>query len=168
LSRLLGLNIVPPAVKRKVWGKSGSLQIWLEKGMTEEERRNRKIEPPDQARWNYQMWRIHVFTALVQDTDPNLGNFMIDENWFVWHRDYTRAFRRHPKVEDINLLQHCERSLFEKLRTLDEATVRERLKPYLRSGEIDALLKRRQELVARFAKLVQERGEGAVLYVLSK
>ncbi|MGH9862687.1 MAG: hypothetical protein ACRD35_04610 [Candidatus Acidiferrales bacterium] len=174
LARLLGLRNVPPTVKRKGWdpsgtSKNGSMQIWVEKVFTEFDRKMKtKVDPPDQTRWNYQMWEMHVFDALIQNTDRSLPNVLIDPDWKVWMIDHTRAFRRNPKVENLNLLQHCERSLFEKLRTLDEGTVRARLKDYVRSGEIDALLKRRAELVAHFEQLIQEKGEGAVLYTFNE
>ena len=168
LNKMLGLNTIPPMVERKLDGKSGRFQIWVEGVTTREDMRAKNIEPADQRYWNEQMYRIHVFDALVENTDPNLGNFLIDKDGRVWTIDYSRAFRRDAHIAELDNLQHCERGLLEKLRTLDEGAVRTQLKSYLRGGEIDAMLKRRQELVAHFDKLVQERGEGAVLYVLNQ
>ena len=173
VARLLGLTSVPPTVNRKGWDqsgatKSGAMQIWIEKTFTEFDRKEkRKIEAPDQTRWNHQMWEMHVFDALIQNTDRSLPNVLIDSDWKVWMIDHTRAFRRNP-VENIQLLQHCERGLLEKLRTLDEAAVRARLNESLQGAEIDAMLKRRAELVAHFDKLIQEKGEGAVLYTFNQ
>jgi hypothetical protein len=42
---------------------------------------------------------------------------------------------------------------------LDEQVVRERLKKFLRSSEIKALMQRRDKLVEHIQKLIQERGD---------
>ena len=46
LARLLGLDNVPPATLRKLHGKKGSVQIWVENSMTEKKRIQDKVEPP--------------------------------------------------------------------------------------------------------------------------
>jgi hypothetical protein len=78
--------------------------------------------------------------------------------------DHTRAFRRNPDLQDAAALHKCERGMYEKLKALDEAVVRGRLKPYLSSPEINGLLKRRKLILERLDKLVAEVGEEAVLY----
>jgi len=166
LSRLLGLDNVPPAVERKVAGKRGALSAWIENAMEERTRRARKIEPPDVERYNQQVYVMHVFDALIENTDRTLENVLIGPDWKVWMIDHTRAFRRSPELKSPEALGHCERRLWEKLRTLDEAVVRERLKKILRRDELDALLQRRQKLVEHFQKLIEERGEANVLYTL--
>jgi hypothetical protein len=50
------------------------------------------------------------------------------------------------------------------LRNLKEKDVRQRLRPYLRGFEIEALLKRRVKLIAHIEQLIRERGEAAVLF----
>ena len=54
------------------------------------------------------------------------------------------------------------------LRALDEALVKERLKPFLHDYEIDSLLKRRKKLVEHFQGLIAQRGEAQVLFTLSE
>ncbi len=166
LSRLLGLDNVPPAVERKVAGKRGALSAWIENAMEEATRRARKMEPPDVEHYNRQVYVMHVFDALIENTDRTLENVLIGPDWKVWMIDHTRAFRRSPEPKNLEALEHCERGLWEKLRTLDEAVVRERLKKILRRDELEALLQRRQKLVEHFQKLIDERGEENVLYTL--
>ena len=45
LDRMLGLDIVPPCVGRKIGSKMGALCFWVEGSMTEAERRERGLEP---------------------------------------------------------------------------------------------------------------------------
>lgn len=168
LGRLLGLDNVPPAVKRKIRGKTGSLQVWIENTMNERDRLERKINPPDIARWNQQLYVMRVFDNLIENTDRSQENIVIDPStWKVWLIDYTRAFRRSPDLPNPKAIIKCERNFWEKLRGLDEAVVKQRLKKFLRSSEIKALFKRRQKLVEHIQKLIDERGEENVLYTLN-
>ncbi len=164
LSLLLGLDNVPPATLRKLRGESGSVQIWVENAMTERTRVSDKVQPPDDQQWNKQLQVMNVFDALVYNTDRNRGNILITPDWKLWMIDHTRAFRRNPVLRDGVVLNQCERGMYQRLKTLDEAVVRERLEPYLSSFEMDALMKRRRLILERLDKLIAERGEEKVLY----
>ncbi|MEX0878759.1 MAG: hypothetical protein WD451_03415 [Thermoanaerobaculia bacterium] len=164
LSLLLGLDNVPPATLRKLRGESGSVQIWVENAMTELKRVKNGVGPPDAVRWSKQLQMMNVFDALVCNTDRNRGNMLITPDWKLWLIDHTRAFRRNPVLPNPGAPNQCERGMYEKLKALDEAVVRGRLKPYLSSYELDALLKRRRLILERLAKLIAERGEEEVLY----
>lgn len=164
LSRLLGLNNVPPVVLRKIDGVDGSLQIWVEHAVTEAEKRRRKMTPPDVMRWSHQVYTVRIFDNLIYNTDRNLGNTLIDEQWNLWMIDHTRAFRRQSDLRLPKEIMQCERGLLQKLRAMNEDVVRERMKPFLRKFEIDSLLKRRDKLVAHLEKMIAERGAEKVLF----
>jgi hypothetical protein len=164
LSRLVGLDNVPPATLRKLHGKNGSVQIWVENAMTERMRIDKKAEPPEAQQWSKQLQVMNVFDALVYNTDRNRGNMLITADWKLWMIDHTRAFRRNAVLRDGVALNQCERGMYQRLKSLDEAVVRERLKPYLSSFEMDALWKRRRLILERLDKLIAERGEEKVLY----
>jgi hypothetical protein len=164
LSRMLGLDNVPPSTLRKVQNTKGSIQIWLEHAMTDEKKVKDNIQPPDDQQWQKQLQIMNVFDQLVFNTDRNKGNILIDPNWKLWMIDHTRAFRRIPDLQRSPVLNVCERNLYHNLQALDEAAVRERLKDYLTSYEFDALFKRRKMIVDRYAKLIADKGEDKVLY----
>jgi hypothetical protein len=46
LSRLLGLDAVPPAVDRRIDGKLGSIQLWVHGAITEKVRGEQQLQPP--------------------------------------------------------------------------------------------------------------------------
>ncbi len=167
LSRMLGLDNVPPATLRRLHTKNGSVQIWVEHAMTELTRIKDKIKPPDVPRWNRQLQMMNVFDALVYNTDRNRGNILITPDWKLWMIDHTRAFRRNPFLQNAAAITQCERGLYQKLKTLDESLVRERLKPYLSSFEMDALLTRRKLILERLDAVIAERGEEQVLYTFA-
>ena len=93
LDKLLELNMVPPSVERKVAGNSAAVTWWIDDGMVEKDRIKNKIEPPDQHRWNQQMFLCRLFDQLIFNTDRNLGNLVITKDWKIWMIDHTRAFR---------------------------------------------------------------------------
>ncbi len=159
LSRLLGLDNVPPAILRKLRGKRGSLQAWVENAMTETSRVSDNITAPDKILWSKQMWNMRVFDNLIYNTDRNQGNILYDSDWNLWLIDHSRAFRREKELRTPELIVKCGRKLWEKLKSLDEQVVRERLKKFLRSSQIKALLRRRDILVAHIQKLIEERGD---------
>lgn len=164
LSLLLGLDNVPPATLRKLHATSGSVQIWVENAMTEIKRAKENIQPPNAVTWNKQLQMMNVFDALVYNTDRNRGNMLITPDWKLWLIDHTRAFRRNPGFPGSGAPAQCEHGLYDKLKGLDEGVARERLKPYLTTYELDALIKRRKLILEHLDKLIAERGEDQVLY----
>ncbi len=165
LAKLLGLDdMIPVSVERKWNGKRGSFVWWVTSKWDEEARQKAQVHPPDLDDWNKQMYRVRLFSQLVYDTDRNMGNTLITEDWKVWMIDFTRAFRLYSKLESPNDLQRGDRRILEKLRTLDKKTVYETMKPHLTHWEVDALMARRDKILERFQQLVAEKGEAAVLY----
>jgi hypothetical protein len=166
LAELLGLDdMLPVYVERKWKGNPGSLSWWLPVKMDEGERRKKNLKAPDLDAWNNQMYRIRVFDQLVDDTDANLTNVLIGEDWKIWRIDFTRAFRSQKDLKDpqANLVR-CDRQLLEKLKTLDGKELAEKTKHYLDKDDVKAVMARRDKIVEHFRKLVAEKGENAVLY----
>jgi hypothetical protein len=165
LAELVGFDdMMPVYVERKVDGKSGSLSWWLPVKMDDVERMNKKIEPPDKDAWNNQMYKIRVFDNLVYDTDPNLTNVLIGEDWKLWRIDFSRGFRTFKEVKDPKDLVRCDRQLFEKLKALNANDLAEKTKGYLSKDEVKGVMARRDKIVERFQKLIAEKGENEVLY----
>ena len=94
LAEMLGIeDMLPVYVERKYEGNSGSLSWWLPVKMDEADRVKQKVAVPDLEAWNDQMYRVRVFDQLVYDTDPNLTNVLIGQDWKIWRIDFSRAFR---------------------------------------------------------------------------
>jgi hypothetical protein len=165
LAEMLGLDdIVPVYVERKWKGDSGSLSWWLPVKMDEKERVAQKIAVPDPDAWNNQMYKVRVLDQLVYDSDPNLTNVLITEDWKIWRIDFTRAFRLHKELKGVSDLSHCDRQLFAKLKTLNQDELTEKTKHYLTKDEVKAVMARRDKIVEQFQKLISEKGENEVLY----
>ena len=165
LAELLGLDdMLPVYVERKWKGDPGSLSWWLPVKMDEVERHKQNLTAPDADAWNNQMYKIRVFDQLVYDSDPNLTNVLIGEDWKIWRVDFTRAFRLHKDLKDPKDLVRCDRQLFAKLKTLDGNELAARTKSYLTKDEVKAVMARRDKIVTQFEKLISEKGEKEVLY----
>ncbi len=117
LAELLGMDdMVPVYVERKWKGQTGSMSLYLPSKMDEAERHKQKLSPPDTDAWNNQMYKIRVFDQLISDSDPNLTNVLIGENWKIWRIDFSRAFRLNKEPKDPKDLVRCDRQLLEKLK----------------------------------------------------
>ncbi len=155
--------MMPVYVERDWNRKRGSLSWWIETMMEEGERLKKKIQPPNPTEWNNQMYRMRVFASLTRDTDRNLGNVLITPTWKLIMLDFTRAFRLQPVIAEKDLAK-CDRALLPKLEALTKESIKKAVGDYLTGGEIDAVLKRRDLIVAHFQKMVAEKGEAAVLF----
>src|SRR6266700_1902147 len=165
IAELLGVDdMMPVYVERKWQGQIGSISWWLPVKMDEADRVQKKIAAPDTDRWNNQMYRVRVFDELVYDTDPNLTNVLIGEDWTVWRVDFSRAFRKNKDLRAPKNLVKCDRQLLEKLKALKADELAGETKGYLTKDEVNAVMARRDKIVATFQSLIAEKGEKEILY----
>lgn len=165
IARLLGLDhMMPVYVERKWNGQTGSISWFVPTLMDESDRLKKKIEPPHPSEWNYQMYRMRVFSSLLRDTDRNLTNVLISPEWKVVMIDFTRAFRLQPELLHLKDLNKIDRLLLPKLEALTRSEVEQATGEFLIKREVDALMVRRDLLVAHYKKLIADLGEDKVLY----
>ncbi len=168
VDQMLGIDRVPPAVRRTVDGRAGSVQIWIEATTPEVVlRREGRLEPPDIRNWRRQKQVMWVFDALVANTDRNRGNVLIDRDWRLWFIDHTRAFDESTRLLRVERITACDRQLWMALGMIDEAAIRQRLEPYLTGKQISRWLRRRVKLVNHLQKQIDKHGEDAVLFDLN-
>lgn len=165
LAVLLGIEeMMPVTVERKWKGMIGSLSWWLQVRMDEKERYEKNIRPPDVEAYNRQVHRMRVFAELVYDTDRNIGNMLIGENWQVYMIDFSRAFRLQRDLKDARNLERCSRDLLVALKRLTIDSLTAAVDGFLTRDESEALLFRRDLIVKHYAGMVAEKGEDGVLY----
>ncbi len=164
LDQLLGLDRVPVTIERRIRRSRGAVSIWLEGTITEAERHERNIDPPDIARFNQQKQTLRLFDNLIANRDSNLGNALIDSNWRIWFIDFSRSFGTKNDLIYPEAVTHCSHLVLQALRDLDRNEAMAALSDYLSRDEIDALLERRDKIVAHIEALIAERGETMVLF----
>jgi hypothetical protein len=167
VSRLLGIDNVPPCVERRYKLTDGTMELWIEDAMTEIQRRERGIEPPSQLGWIRQKQTMRLFDALIYNFDRNQGNMLIDSRWKLWFIDHTRSFRNSAAIENPEKIVWCERGVFERLQALDKRTLSKRLKS-VGGQQVTVLLKRRDKLVRHLRSLIEQTGESAVIWDAAK
>ncbi len=160
LDRLLGLDMVPVTVERRVKGDLASVQIWLE-GVRLLRDAGDAI-PARPLYWAKQVCRQRIFDALIANIDRNAGNIFVDEEWNLILIDHSRAFAKNEAPFLTQIIQ-TDRHLFAALKALDEEKLNEHVKPWLfGKGNVKDLLKRRDQIVERLEEMIDERGEAAV------
>jgi hypothetical protein len=168
LAKLLGLNMVPPYVERKIDGQQGSLSWWIADAIMERDRDAKKLVPADVEPFVKQGLAAIVFHELIRDTDANKSNILITPDWQLWMIDFTRAFREDKTLLYPKTLKMCDRKLLANMRGLTEAALKQKLGRWLGRAEISGLLARRDLIVAFFDREIAEKGEAAVLYDLPR
>ncbi len=158
---LLGMDNVPPAVLRRVDRTDGSVQLWIE-GTHRVDAAD--FHPPGALAWARQLWTMSLFDALIYNVDRNSGNLMADDDYKLWLVDHGRGFQRKSDLLNIDQVPMVVRRIWERLRELDEATIRAAMGDYLDSEEVVYLLDRHRKLVDHINKRIEERGEQAVLF----
>jgi hypothetical protein len=165
IAELLGIeDMVPVTVEREWDHDMGALSWFLDVMMEEGDRLKKQITPPDAESWAKQQYTMRVFTQLVDDTDRNVGNILIDKDWKIYMIDFTRAFRRPHELRAPQLLQRCDKNLLAHLRDLKVEDVKARISKWVPPREIESMMFRRDALVALYDKLIAERGEARVLF----
>lgn len=164
LDRLIGLGLVPATVERKVEGRAGSLQWFVQTMMPEAERIEKKIAPPDVLLWNQRMMRARLFDQLIANVDRHLNNILVTAEFEPRLIDHSRSFRINRELKNPELLPMFSRTLLASIRTLTKEGIQKAVGWYLTSGQVERLLQRRNAILALAAKLVAERGEAEVLY----
>jgi hypothetical protein len=130
----------------------------------EKDRIEDELRSPDGLGWGRQIQEMLVLDELVGNVDRNSGNMLIDANWKVWLIDHTRAFQQGDELRNPGRIRMVRRAFWEALKNLSEATVTEVAGKELDGNAIKDMMKRRDLLVAHLQGLIDERGEGAVVW----
>ncbi len=151
---MLGLNMVPPTVEKRVKGDKGAAVMWCTNTKSFKDHGGVPTAPPaHSASWNRQLSRAKMFDNLIGNLDPNLGNWLVDPSWNLILIDHTRAFTAdknmvHKKMDRI------DGELWDKMQALTVENLTPLLSPWIGKGEIKALLQRRDAMAADYAKLM--------------
>src|SRR5262245_17782499 len=143
LARLVGIETVPMSVQRRYKGKEAAVTWWSDDVMFDESGRQKLQDKlgPDPERTEKQIYVMRVWDELIQNKDRNSGNLLWTKDWTMWLIDHTRAFRSGGELVKPNDLVRIDRTLFEKMKQLTEATLNETMKGVLTKNEIRPLLK---------------------------
>jgi hypothetical protein len=162
LDKLLGLDMIPPTVEKRVEGDLGAAVMWV-KPVKNFKELGGPPHPPSThaARWNRQLVKAKMFDVLIYNRDPNLGNWLVDPAWNLILIDHTRAFTAEKKW--AHTLKRVDAELWERMKTLTLEQLTPVLEKWLPRGQIEAIVERRDMMQKEIDRLVAANGEGAVL-----
>jgi hypothetical protein len=167
LARLIGLDNVPVSVERTFERQPAAFTWWVDDVRMDEHGRVEKgVYGPDALRFTQQTQIMYVFDELIQNRDRNRGNVLWTSDWTLWMIDHTRAFRTGHELLRPERLQRIDRTLLDNLRRLTREALGDVMGRILTSREMDAVMARRDLIVAHYDARIAERGEGAVLFTL--
>jgi hypothetical protein len=153
LDKLLGLNMVPVNVERRVNNELGAAILWLE-GVRSWEAVLPLPKPPT---WSFQLARMKMFDDLIGNSDRNKGNLLVDEDWHIYLIDHSRAFVTDQKLPQE--LQNIDRKLWERMLALDSETLSAHLGKWLDARQTQALLRRRDAMKKKIDQLAAKNGD---------
>lgn len=163
VGKLLKLDMLPPCVYREVNGQPASVCWWVDNVKFDElTRREKKIEPPDAEDWTKQLNLVRVFDQLIDNTDRNQTNLLIDQEWNLWMIDHSRAFRVTTVLRKPEVLKRVSMQMVQSMRDLTIEQCNRELKPYLTDEEVRTLMVRRDLLLKFFDDEVKDKGADAV------
>ncbi len=162
LDKLLGLDMIPPTVEKRVGGDLGAAVMWASPTKSFKEMGGPPTPPPAKIpAWNRQMIRAKMFDNLINNKDPNLGNWLVDPSWNLILIDHTRAFTEGKQM--VHEMGRIDVELWDKMKALDEPSLTTALGSWIGKGEIKSILERRDEMQKVIDKLVASKGEAAVM-----
>jgi hypothetical protein len=178
LSRALGLNMVPATVEKEFQGDKGSCQIFAEYWSNLETILKKKLNPPGIKAMYFarELCLQRAFDNLICGNDRHQRNYLITEDWRMILIDNSRAFSFDKKArtgliyDEKNkenpkfIMETVPRAFYEALKALTPKSVREIVGEYLTGEEIDALMARRDLMIAWLDKRIAALGETKVLY----
>jgi hypothetical protein len=165
LTKLLGVELIPPVVERSIEGRQGTLQVKLENCIRERDRRRKKLEPPDAKAFKNALEDLKVFANLAYDDCFNIDDIYVHrEDWRVCRVDFSEAFAPVLELLPGCGLTACSKKLYQGLLDLAAETAKETLGRYLSEEEIAACLIRRQLILGKIDALIAEKGKNNVLF----
>ena len=161
LDRMLGMNMVPPIVERKIEGITGAAVLWVDDVTSWS-----VAKPPQgpEPMWSRQLTRMKMFDLLIANIDRNQGNLIYDADWHLILIDHSRAFIDKKDLKGIAPLGRVDRQLWEKMQALTMEDLDRGLEKWVGEREKKALLLRRDLIAKSIQQLVARSGEKFVFY----
>ena len=182
LDKLLGLNMIPPAVERDFQGKPGALVLWADNKYSLLKVMEDGIRIPDEARdrTDKMKWLTRAWDSLIANEDRTQQNVLYTGDWRTIIFDHSRAFRSGGEFSkrlmygrdgimkgatgEPFLFRRLPRWFVDGIKALTFENIRAAVGSNLTGKEIKAVLTRRDLLLREISEMIKEQGETAVLY----
>ena len=158
LDKLLQLGMTPPTVEKRIGADLGAAVMWASPTRSFRDLGDTPSPPSTKIGWwNFQLIRAKMFHNLINNEDPNLGNWLVDPAWNIILIDNSRAFTTGSDL--VHEFARVDRELWDRMLALDETALDTTLGRWLTDGEIRGILRRRDVMAETIQKMVDARGE---------
>jgi hypothetical protein len=182
LDKLIGLDMVPPAVERDFQGRPGALVLWVKSKYSLLNIVENNIAVPAECRTKVDNMKYlsRAWDSLIANEDRTQQNVLYTEDWRTIIFDHSRAFRstgefakklmfgadgiKKSASGEPFLFRRLPRWFVDKIKTLTFESIRGAVGDTLTDREIRAILVRRDLLLREAARMIKDQGEEAVLY----
>lgn len=155
LDKMLKLGMVPVVVEREVKREKGAAVLWLNGVRSWEE----ALRSPKADLWTVNVVRMKMFDNLIGNSDRNKGNLLVDKECNIYLIDHSRAFVTDKKL--VHSMEHIDKSLWERMLALELPPLKEKLGAWVGTGELKAMLQRRDRMKKVIDDLVAKNGDKA-------
>ncbi len=154
LDRLLDIGLVPVTVTRKIDGREGSVQLWIENAIEMQTAADTNVMIGDMDLLLQRLMLMYILDAMIYNVDRNFTNVLVrPENDDLFLIDHSRAFRVNKKLPSLKEERDIPvpESVARQLRTLEIERLEAELGDLLSKRQIRAIDSRRKLLVKELA-----------------
>lgn len=160
LDRRLGLNVVPVSVLRSLDGEPGSVQAYVEDAVDQESAAAYELSFFDREWVKDKIAEGVVFDALIGNPDRGADDILCtvneDELYLI---DHSKAFTTSPEIGwEEGRTVSIDPELIGALEGLDETSLKEDLGDLISEQQIEAILARRDLILAHVTPTISEAG----------
>ena len=164
LTKLLGVQLIPPVVERVIDGTEGALQMFVEGCFRLSNYKKTEAISPENAKFEYSLRELAVLENLSNCVRDDKDILVHEKTFHVCRVDFSEAFAPDMNLIPGSEITRCSRNLFKGLLDLNSDDVRSKLKDHLNDDEINALMKRKELIMNKLNNLIEEKGEDEVLF----
>jgi len=138
------------------------VSMWIGNSVTEAERLEQGLRPPDMSRLVYQQADMRILDALIYNTDRHAGNQLYTlGDWQLHLIDHSRAFRTSLELPEdfVERPITMTRTMRANLEALELQHLKKLFKRELGPTQVKSLLTRRDRILEKFDRDRQEYGE---------
>jgi len=148
LDSMLGLDLVPPTVARKLEGRSGALQLWYPDTLTEAQRIARQISIGGWCPIKPQFDLMSAFDLLTDNSGRSGQNVLYRQRlWSLHLTGHGKAFGTRRKLPDAAGKIKPGPGFTAALRSLDQHSLEAAMGDWMSRKQIRALLSRRDSML---------------------
>jgi hypothetical protein len=168
IDKMLHLGMVPPTVERTINKKTGAAIYWIVNtknfnAFPEGKAGGAPTPPASKAEyWKIQLIRAKMFDSLIGNMDPNLGNWLVDDDWNLSIVDHSRSLHYDVTFVHEKQMNHIDSELWDKMKALTLEDLTAKLSKWLGKADIKSIIERRDKFGKLIDALVKKNGAAEV------